>query len=635
MIVTNKQNLIIGISILIIVIIIISSTLVYINFFQEDDNSENDIIVQKAIDDRISPLENQGLILEVLRIRHRGLYQTLKTPGNNWKKPPTFYYISEIDGQKFESRNIVQHGRSEEILFNTWDTMFKENRIMKDAAEEQKTSTITLTIIEIETKGLIFKRNTEHERDKITLEYNYRTGRWKGDDNYKDKDGYGYYLGDTFEIWFNIYQTDYDNDYIPYWTEVNILGTDPRRDDSKKDPDGDGIPTDWEWKYGYDPYTWDDHEKLDPDLDGLENIEEYQTRKYLADPFAQDMYVEVDIMEGNGLFDKPRYFYKECQQAIIEKFSEHNIRLFFDDGWPGGPTNGGGDIVPFYKKLSSSSGMMLQYYNNYFPDERKGIFRYMLVGHSAGFNIPSMGNYYDTVYISYNPFIKIRPLKGFMNIINLGMTPTTRGQRISIAAVAMHELGHTVGISPWTFQGCDNISYGLPLWPSKEYKWVDYRSVMNYQCIYDTKLLDYSHGTNGPPYDQNDWEKIFVGHFQYNDVAIEDVDFDLPVDPDKIIWGENEIGVTGYTFDENLTKDFTLSLSGWSPVEPITANWTVFLKDKENQDSNYKEIVILVQPKNVPYAKWSKYAEGELDFDGNINFYSQEELIDDVMAKIS
>jgi hypothetical protein len=199
MIAKDKQNIIIGISILIVIIIIISSTLVYINFFQEDDNSLKDkTIIQKEIDDRISPLENQGLILEVLRIRHRGLYEKLKTPGNSWKKPPTFYYISEIDGQKFESRNIIQHGRSEEILFNTWDTMFKENRIMKDATEEQKTSKITLTIVEIETKGLILKRKTEHQRDKITLEYNYKTGRWKGDDNLKDKDGYGYYLGNTF-----------------------------------------------------------------------------------------------------------------------------------------------------------------------------------------------------------------------------------------------------------------------------------------------------------------------------------------------------------------------------------------------------------------------------------------------------
>ena len=66
-------------------------------------------------------------------------------------------------------------------------------------------------------------------------------------------------------------------------------------DDSKLDPDGDGIPTAWEWKWGYDPFTWDDHNRLDPDLDGIENSEEYQMAKWFADPFIQDIYYEVDV----------------------------------------------------------------------------------------------------------------------------------------------------------------------------------------------------------------------------------------------------------------------------------------------------------------------------------------------------
>ena len=82
---------------------------------------------------------------------------------------------------------------------------------------------------------------------------------------------------------------------------MNILGTDPTVDDSKLDPDGDGIPTAWEWKWGYDPFTWDDHENLDPDLDGLSNIEEYQMAKWFADPFIQDIYYEVDYMGSGGL----------------------------------------------------------------------------------------------------------------------------------------------------------------------------------------------------------------------------------------------------------------------------------------------------------------------------------------------
>ena len=40
---------------------------------------------------------------------------------------------------------------------------------------------------------------------------------------------------------------------------------------SDLDPDTDGIPSSWEWKWGYDPMVWDDHKNLDPDVDGLEN----------------------------------------------------------------------------------------------------------------------------------------------------------------------------------------------------------------------------------------------------------------------------------------------------------------------------------------------------------------------------
>ena len=72
-------------------------------------------------------------------------------------------------------------------------------------------------------------------------------------------------------MWFSIHQSDFDHDGIPYWTEVNILNTDPERDDSKLDPDEDGLPTSWEWKWGYNHTKYDDHLYLDPDRDGLQN----------------------------------------------------------------------------------------------------------------------------------------------------------------------------------------------------------------------------------------------------------------------------------------------------------------------------------------------------------------------------
>ena len=95
--------------------------------------------------------------------------------------------------------------------------------------------------------------------------YDFKTGCWTGDDSFDDGDGYGHYIDDNYEIWFDAHMSDNDGDGIPYWTENNILGTDPFVDDSNLDPDNDGIPTVWEWKWGYDPLAYDNHSTLDSD----------------------------------------------------------------------------------------------------------------------------------------------------------------------------------------------------------------------------------------------------------------------------------------------------------------------------------------------------------------------------------
>jgi len=66
---------------------------------------------------------------------------------------------------------------------------------MKDAEEEQETSSITLTIVEKVKSGLFGRKTSDVERDSLTVTYDYRTGRWSGSDNFKDYDGYGHYLG--------------------------------------------------------------------------------------------------------------------------------------------------------------------------------------------------------------------------------------------------------------------------------------------------------------------------------------------------------------------------------------------------------------------------------------------------------
>jgi hypothetical protein len=616
----SKQSTLAGVAIIIVVLLIASSVFVYYNYYEEEEIPiiEDNI---EVVDNQISPLENQGMVVEILRIRHRGLYDKLKTRFSTaWKDKPTFYYELTLDGLKAKSTDVVSQGG----VFNSWDTMFQESKMLRDAEEEQETSTVVIKIIErVTVKTGLFKKTTKDvEKEKIAVTYDYRTGRWTGDDYFRDYDGYGHYRGNNFEIWFNIYQNDIDKDYIPYWTEVNVLGTDPKRDDSKLDPDGDGIPTTWEWKWGYDPFTWDDHEMLDPDIDGLENIEEYETSRWLSDPYHQDVYCEVDFMPGRTLW-------QECAQAIIEKYAEHNINMYFDTGWPDTPKNGGGETLA-KTDLSQDSGNVLQFYNHNFPDERKGSFRYVIMYYASGFNHPAKGNVYDVVVVGYKTKLKDK-LKAW---IIQKIPPTARAKRIVVASTLMHELGHSVGISPWTFEGCDNISFSASKQAKANYeaKWGQYHSVMNYFTIYDTNLLDYSHGKNGPPYDQNDWLNLFVASFQYPAELIEEIYFEPP-GLDKVVYGETETAVTGYVYDKVLTEEIKKIMGDWSPVEPIKANWIVFKLEDKNKYPDYKEIKIMVSP-DVPYAGWAEYAEGELDSEGNIKVYSQQTIINELYSQI-
>jgi hypothetical protein len=626
MYVKRKQKVIIGVSLLVIACLLVSGVFVYFEYYA----TKKEAPLQQTpvtIDDRISPLENQGLVLEVLRIRHRGLLEKLITTGNSWKNKPSFYFTTNMDGLEYVSKDVTQHGRTTEVLFNTWDTMFQENKIMKDVEEEQETSQVTLTIVEQVKSGLLGRKTSDVERDSLTVTYNYRTGRWSGSDKFKDYDGYGHYLGETFEIWFNLYQIDNDNDFIPYWTEVNILGTDPTVDDSKLDPDGDGIPTSWEWKWGYDPFTWDDHESLDPDLDGLSNIEEYQMANWYADPFIQDIYYEVDVMDKGGLLDPPHYLFEESKQGIIERFAEHNIRVYIDDGWPNSPKNGGGQLLPHIDKISQDSGMMLQFYNNYFPEERRGIFRYLVIGHGGGFQHPSINNVYDTTQISY-PSGKFQLLEQLKAFFILGRVPTQRGARVSLGSTILHEMAHSCSIDAdnCAFGGIDNVSYASPIFPKKEYveTWGQYVSVMNYLYTHNSKVFDLSNGQNGPPYDQNDWGYMFVGYFQYNAKLIEEPYYE-PQGGETLVQGEWR--VTGYTYDANLTEKFVQYIGDWSPIDPIKVNWSVYkLIDKE-KNPDYREIKVFAQPKIKTTQQWVPYQEGDLDSEGNMQFYSFDDIL--------
>lgn len=609
-----RQKLILGISFIVIASLVISSVFVYFEFFAEDEIIPEELIEFEP-DDRISPLTNQGLILEIIRIRHRGLLDEILKRGTSWRNKPMFYFISNMDDLEYVSKDVQASGGGSETLFKTWDTMFQENKIMRNVEEEQETSSITLTIMERQKKGILGRRSQDFERDKIQVTYDYRTGQWSGDDYFMDEDGYGHYLGEYFEVWFNLYQMDYDGDSIPYWTEVNVLHTDPKVDDSNRDPDEDGIPTVWEWKWGYNPHIWDDHENLDPDIDGIENIEEYQMAKWCANPFSQDIYIEADGMVRGGLFDPAHVCWEESQQIAIELFSQHRINMYFDYGWPGGPTNGGGELLPHYDVISQDSGMMLQFYNNHFADERKGIFRYLVVAHSSGFCHPSEFNRYDTLSVGAS-------LKRMVSPLGPKKAYTPRTWRISLASTIMHEIGHSLGITPWTFEGCDNRTYSQGKAAKQRFDetWGDYYSVMNYYHMHSHKLVDYSDGSNGPPYDQNDWIYLYLPTFQTEASVIEEPFFGPP-GIEGIVEETIEYGLDGWNYSEEITNQFIQNNAGPSPVSPIETHWRAHVKIDDDDYLSNRSLRIYAKPHVEPtYSEWILVKEGYVDEEGNIQW---------------
>jgi len=373
------------------------------------------------------------------------------------------------------------------------------------------------------------------------LNYSLKTGHWRGDDYIGDPSGYGrlngcddnsiYQRDRDCELRFDINQSDYDGDGIPYWAEVNVFGTDPAVNDTGRDDDHDGVPIEWEWKWGYhlsfnwhnytiehnwmyNPFIWEDHKNLDPDRDGLDNVEEYLTSQWGSDPFRKDIFLELDQMEigpnGEGGFVPDM-----SKEMLRDVYGKHNIVFLVDDGWMGG-----GEIIPFDENTTVEEQRDIYY--NYFlhsnyDNWRQGVFHYGLIVWKSAFhngfafwggdaNYP----YVDSLLLSskYHE-MKARsfPLLNFFVNKNFNMSYK---RAVLYASVLMHETGHVFGITNSNTPGNDNHDTYYP-WQLGWWKWHRYKSCMNYAYVYI--IVDYSHGSNGKN-DFDDWGRIDLTLFQ-------------------------------------------------------------------------------------------------------------------------
>ena len=363
--------------------------------------------------------------------------------------------------------------------------------------------------------------------------YNLKTGHWEGDDWLPgfwggfDPSGYGrlngcddnsqYQNDRDCEMLFDIYQNDFDDDNIPYWTEVNAFNTDPTVDNTGEDFDNDGVPIEWEWKWGYsqsidwenftwmhdwryDPLIWEDHQTLDDDEDGIQNSEESRMADWGSDPFRKDLFVELDQMEAGPNGEPASIFPEASKELLRTAFNQHNVVYHLDDG---SHEDSGSDMIPFDNLTTmdwfSENNELEKIYDDYFlhgnPDNwRRGIFHYGVVVYQCSMaNGNAFGaNSYQISSNGLNEKAKSLPwLK----------------RDIVFASAYMHECGHTLNIEN---AAVDDQNSGSPFMLNY-WKWRPYKSVMNYG--YTFRMVDYSDGSRGKN-DFNDWSSMDLTAFE-------------------------------------------------------------------------------------------------------------------------
>jgi len=440
---------------------------------------------------------------------------------------PDFYVKVFINDEKFKS----EIWRNQKYVKEEW-------HITVDVPDDVETVNITIQLWDRDFGldklcDIARSDNSNPNRREIFLNYSLKSGHWSGDDLispphswYVDYSGYGrangcddnsiYDEDRDCEIWFDISQNDYDGDGIPYWTEVNKFGTDPEVDDTGMDDDEDGVPIEWEYKWGhyirynrsshsdehdwfYDPFVKDDHENLDPDGDSLNNVEEYLTSEWGSDPFRKDLFVELDQMEEGPNGEPESLLPQGSKDLIQDAFDKQNVVFHLDDGFMGR-----GEMIPFDSQGDNTTyEELIDIYNDYFlhgneNNWRRGVFHYGLAIYNAS---GACG------FMFRNNAFQISRV-GMEKQILFNRNEEKRD--VVYASAYMHELGHTLGLM-WLGGHNTNAYY---FWQINWWKWRPYKSVMNYGYMYGFiwDLVDYSDGSRGRN-DFDDWSNLDLEYF--------------------------------------------------------------------------------------------------------------------------
>jgi len=479
---------------------IISSTNNILNETDFDPLVDVEVTVEIQI---IRSLENNisDKSFERLKIEIFGFLESFRNRNTGNTRNPIFYLKVFINGVEFESDiwadtlyvyepwsatlNVPDDQEFVDIRIQLWNST--------DDPSDDKLHDISSDF------------NDSVDGYDVELVYSIKTGHWTGDDKLSDDpSGYGrlngcddgtiYEIDRDCEIWFNVYQNDFDNDNIPYWTEINEYGTDPEVSNIGEDSDNDDIPIEWEWKWNYDPITSDSHRNIDTEMDGLTNYEEYLVSAWDSNPYRIDIYVELDQM-AEGPNGETNLLPKGSKELLYTAFNRQNKVFHLDDG-----NMGGGEMIPYDEE--TSKGELRDIYDDYFyhgasSTWRRGVFHYGIVIHGhpdvAG---AIFGN--NRFYITSRGHEK-KADQLFMDRDEV------------FASAYMHELGHTFDFGPIPGHSRDAMyPWQIGWWLNRPY-----RSCMNYGYMYYT--VDYSDGSNANPIDYNDWERMDLRAFQWTE----------------------------------------------------------------------------------------------------------------------
>ena len=411
-------------------------------------------------------------------------------------------YVDKTSDPDFYIKVLINNEEFTSIIWHDTKYIYSpEFSATLNVPDDQEFVDITIQLWDWNENGDVLCDIGKDEKD-VDITYSIKTGHWTGEDQLNDPSGYGrlngcddgsiYKRDRDCELWFNVYQNDYDYDGIPYWTEVNVYGTDPEVDNSGEDSDNDDVPIEWEWKWEYNPLIAEDHDDLDPDDDSIDNLEEYLTSQWESDPFRKDFFVELDQME-EGPNGETSLLPEASKELLYTAHDRQNLVYHLDDGkWEGS----GSEMIPFDETTTKGelNGIYYQYflhgnYNNW----RRGVFHYgVLLYH------------YESIYghcFGPNRFqISSRGLE------NQAKDPNFIRDEV-YASAYMHEAGHTLGF--WPIPGHNGRSGILGL--IDYFLALPYKSCMNYGYVF--YVIDYSNGAR-PIRDYDDWERMDLSHFE-------------------------------------------------------------------------------------------------------------------------